>query len=195
MTIAALGDSLTQGYGLLQKDGFTAQLQTWLDTAQSDVTIINAGVSGDTTTGGLNRTEWTLTPDVDAMIVALGGNDVLRGTAPEVARANLAGILDIAASKSVPVLLIGIDVPENYGADYKAQFTAIYADLATEYNTLLIDSFLSPLTEIGPVSDVLSTYFQDDGIHPNAKGVHVIVQSIGPSVSELADQVRAQPEQ
>nr|WP_244515591.1 arylesterase [Pacificibacter marinus] len=195
VTIAALGDSLTQGYGLLQEEGFTAQLQDWLDAAQSDVTLINAGVSGDTTAGGLSRADWTLTPDVDAMIVALGGNDVLRGTAPEIARANLAGILDIAALKNVPVLLIGIDVPENYGTDYKSQFTAIYTDLAAEYDTLLIDSFLRPLTEIGPMSEVLNTYFQGDGIHPNAKGVSIIVQSVGPSVSDLADQVRARSAQ
>jgi acyl-CoA thioesterase-1 len=192
VTIAALGDSLTQGYGLLQNDGFTAQLQDWLDAAGLSVTILNAGVSGDTTAGGLSRVEWTLTPDVDAMIVALGGNDVLRGTPPKVARANLDGILAAAAQKRVPVLLIGIGVPGNYGPVYKADFASIYPDLAAKYDTLYIENFLGPLTRSGEMSEVLSTYFQGDGIHPNAKGVGVIVDTIGPRVGDLAQRARDQ---
>jgi len=93
VTIAALGDSLTQGFGLQEELGFVPQLQKWLTDKGADVRIINAGVSGDTTAGGLSRVAWTLTPEVDAMIVALGGNDLLRGIAPEAARANLNGIL------------------------------------------------------------------------------------------------------
>lgn len=112
VVIAALGDSLTQGYGLVQEDGFVPQLQAWLAEQGADVTIINAGVSGDTTAGGLSRVDWTLTPDVDALIVALGGNDLLRGIAPEVSRANLQGILSAAAANSVPVLLVGMQAPE-----------------------------------------------------------------------------------
>lgn len=192
VTIAALGDSLTQGYGLVQEDGFTAQLQDWLTTSEQEVVILNAGVSGDTTTGGLNRVDWTLTPDVDAMIVALGGNDVLRGTAPEVARANLDGILSMATARHIPVLLIGIDVPENYGADYKAQFSEIYPDLANKYNTLYSESFLGPLTTLGSMTDILEAYFQPDGIHPNATGVSIIVEAIGPMVADLAQRARDQ---
>lgn len=93
VTIAALGDSLTQGYGLVPEEGFVPQLQGWLEAQGADVNVINAGVSGDTTAGGLSRVAWTLTPDVDAMIVALGGNDLLRGIDPDVSRANLNGIL------------------------------------------------------------------------------------------------------
>lgn len=190
VTIAALGDSLTQGYGLLQSDGFTAQLQDWLDAADQDVTILNAGVSGDTTAGGFNRVDWTLTPDVDALIVALGGNDVLRGTAPEVANENLDGIVGLATAKDIPVLLIGIDVPENYGPSYKADFAAIYPNLAAQYNTLYIESFLGPLTQRGTMTEVLKDYFQGDGIHPNAAGVAIIVDTIGPKVAELAARAR-----
>lgn len=192
VTIAALGDSLTQGYGLVQEDGFTVQLQGWLDAANQDVIILNAGVSGDTTAGGLARVDWTLTPDVDAMIVALGGNDVLRGTDPAVARANLDGILSVAAGKDIPVLLIGIDVPDNFGPDYKADFTAIYPDLAAKFDTLYVESFLRPLTDLGTMQEVLATYFQGDGIHPNAEGVGIIVDSIGPKVARLAQEVRDQ---
>jgi acyl-CoA thioesterase-1 len=195
VTIAALGDSLTQGYGLTQQDGFTVQLQDWLIAANQDVIILNAGVSGDTTTGGLARVDWTLTPDVDAMIVALGGNDVLRGTEPAVARANLDGILSVAADKDIPVLLVGIDVPDNFGPDYKADFAAIYPDLATKYDTLYVESFLRPLTELGTMQEVLQAYFQGDGIHPNAVGVGIIVDGIGPKVVELAQEVREQSAQ
>jgi hypothetical protein len=120
------------------------------------------------------------------MIVALGGNDVLRGTAPEVARANLDGILSMATARHIPVLLIGIDVPENYGADYKAQFSEIYPDLANKYNTLYSESFLGPLTTLGSMTDILEAYFQPDGIHPNATGVSIIVEAIGPMVADLA---------
>lgn len=192
VTIAALGDSLTQGYGLVQEDGFTVQLQGWLDGANQDVIIMNAGVSGDTTAGGLARVDWTLTPDVDAIIVALGGNDVLRGTDPAVARANLDGILSVAADKDIPVLLIGIDVPDNFGPDYKAGFSTIYPELAAKYDTLYVESFLRPLTELGTMQEVLARYFQPDGIHPNAKGVGIIVKSIGPKVAQLAQEVRDQ---
>lgn len=195
ITIAALGDSLTQGYGLVQDEGFTAQLQTWLTAADQGVTILNAGVSGDTTAGGLARVDWTLTPDVDAMIVALGGNDVLRGTPPDVARANLEGILAKAAERQIPVLLIGITVPDNYGAEYKTDFAAIYPNLAAQYDTLFIESFLGPLMQLGTMSEILATYFQPDGIHPNGTGVGIIVETFGPKVVELAQQARDQAAQ
>jgi acyl-CoA thioesterase-1 len=188
--IAALGDSLTQGYGLVQQEGFTAQLQNWLDAHDVEATIVNAGVSGDTTAGGLSRVAWTLTSDIDAMIVALGGNDLLRGLSPDLSRANLAGILDVAQEKNVPVLLIGMQAPGNFGADYKAQFDAIYPELAQDYSTLYVEGFLKPLTDIGPWEQVLKTHMQPDGIHPNAAGVAVIVEAIGPKVAELAERAQ-----
>lgn len=189
--IAALGDSLTEGYGLIAQNGFTAQLQSWLDAHHVEATIVNAGVSGDTTAGGLSRVDWTLTPDIGAMIVALGGNDLLRGLSPDLSRQNLAGILEAAVAKQVPVLLVGMQAPGNYGAEYKARFDAIYPDLAEEYHALYFEGFLMPLTDQEPWEQVLKSYMQPDGIHPNAEGVAKIVEAMGPSVAELAVQAGA----
>jgi acyl-CoA thioesterase-1 len=186
VTVAALGDSLTQGYGLPEAEGFVPQLGRWLADRGHDAVILNAGVSGDTTAGGLSRTDWTLTPEVDALIVTLGGNDLLRGIDPAVSRANLAGILDKAAARGVPVLLIGLDAPANYGADYQSAFDAIYPDLAEAYGTLYVSDFLAPLVDAaGSRPAALARYMQPDGIHPNAAGVAVIVDAIGPAVADL----------
>lgn len=184
--MAALGDSLTQGYGLPEAQGFVPQLERWLAENGVEAEIVNAGVSGDTTAGGLSRIGWTLTDDVDALIVALGGNDVLRGIAPDVARANLAGILDAAEARGLPVLLIGIAAPGNYGAEYKASFDAIYTDLADRYDAAMLPSFLAPLEDAAGSRDAaLRRFMQPDGIHPNAEGVAVIVEAVGPEVADL----------
>lgn len=191
VVIAALGDSLTQGYGLPAEDGFVPQLQGWLTAAGADVRLINAGVSGDTTAGGLARVDWTLTPDVDGMIVALGGNDLLRGLNPEQARGNIDGILQAADAAEVEVLLVGMEAPGNFGADYKTQFDAIYPELAQEYETLLLDNFFAGLVEgDGPLDPVaLRDFFQADGIHPNAEGIAKIVARVGPEVLALVEQI------
>ena len=136
VVVAALGDSLTQGYGLVPEQGFVPQLQGWIDEAGLDARVINAGVSGDTTAGGLSRVGWTLTPEVDAMIVALGGNDLLRGIDPEVSAANIEGILQAAAEAKVEVLLVGMEAPGNFGPAYKEAFDAIYPELAAKYGTV-----------------------------------------------------------
>jgi acyl-CoA thioesterase-1 len=185
VTVAVLGDSLTQGYGLPPEQGFVPQLQRWLDAQGAEVVLVNAGVSGDTTAGGLARVDWTLTPEVGAMIVALGGNDMLRGLDPAEARANLAGILDAAKARNLPVLLVGLEAPSNFGPDYKADFDAAYADLAAEYGALLYPNFLAALTAQNDLTTALRQYMQGDGIHPNAEGVALIVEAIGPSVLEL----------
>lgn len=185
--IAALGDSLTQGYGLAEQDGFVPQLQSWLGENGADATVINAGVSGDTTQGGLSRIEWTLTPDVDAVIVALGGNDLLRGIDPQVSRANLQGILEVASEKEVPVLLIGMEAPGNYGPDYKQAFDAMYPELAQDFGARYLDSFFAGLTEETDDPAALVQYMQPDGIHPNAVGVEKIVSAIGPEVQALIE--------
>ena len=190
VTIAALGDSLTQGYGLPQEQGFVPRLQAWLRDNGADATVLNAGVSGDTTAGGLSRVGWTLSDEVDAMIVALGGNDMLRGIDPAVSRANLAGILDAARDRDVPVLLIGISAPGNYGPSYKAAFDAIYPDLAAAYGTLLHQDFLSAIAGRADLQGAMRLYMQPDGIHPNARGVDLIVAAIGPGVLELIDRAR-----
>ena len=184
--IAALGDSLTQGYGLPQEAGFVPQLQSWLDAEGVDVRLVNAGVSGDTTAGGLARVAWTLTPEVDAMVVALGGNDVLRGLDPAVSRANLEGILQAAKAAEVEVLLVGMDAPGNFGPAYKAEFEAVFPALAAQYDTLLAEDFFEGIKGQGGDPASVRVFMQPDGIHPNAEGVRRIVEALGPHVAELA---------
>lgn len=190
VTIAALGDSLTQGYGLPQEAGFVPRLQDWLRAEGSEVVLINAGVSGDTTAGGAARVNWTLTPEVDAMIVALGGNDLLRGIDPAVSRANLETILQAAQAAEVPVLLIGMQAPGNYGPEYKRDFEANYTELAEQYGTLLVPDFLGGLAGEGADPAALGRFLQSDGIHPNAEGVARIVAAIGPAVQALIASAR-----
>ncbi len=188
VVIAALGDSLTQGYGLPEQDGFVPQLQQWLQDQGADILLVNAGVSGDTTAGGAARVDWTLTPDVDGMIVALGGNDVLRGIDPDVSRANLKAILVAADASNVEVLLVGMQAPGNYGPDYKQRFDSIYPDLAQSHSALYVDSFFAGLSGEGDLAAV-GQYMQSDGIHPNAAGVARIVENLGPQVLKLAERV------
>lgn len=187
MTILALGDSLTQGYGLAQDDGFVPQLESWLEENDVAAEVINAGVSGDTTAGGASRVEWSLTPEVDAMIVALGGNDMLRGLDPGEARANLRTILEVAEGQDLPVLMVGMQAPTNFGPDYKAAFDAMYPELSQEFGALYFESFFKGLGEGDPSE--LQGYFQSDGIHPNAEGIERIVEAMGPAVADLASRV------
>ena len=187
VTVLALGDSLTQGYGLPEAQGFVPQLQGWLDAHGVEVALINGGVSGDTTAGGASRVDWSLTPEVDAMIVALGGNDLLRGIDPGVSRGNLDKILAAAEAKEVEVLLVGMDAPGNYGPEYKAAFDGMYPELAEEYGTLYFESFFKGLGESDPSQ--ARQYFQSDGIHPNAEGVGLIVEAMGPKVLDLIGEV------
>jgi len=187
-TLLALGDSLTQGYGLPQEQGFVPQLQTWLQAQGADVKVINAGVSGDTTAGGVSRLDWSLTPEVDAMIVNLGGNDLLRGINPANSRANLDKILATAQARNLPVLLVGLRAPGNYGPDFKAAFDAMYPDLAAQYGVDLEMSFFAPLMADGDGRFEAET-MQPDGIHPSAQGVALIVQGMGPKVLALLAKV------
>lgn len=181
----AFGDSLTAGYGLAPGDGFVPQLQRWLDAHGAEVTVQNAGVSGDTTAGGLARIDWTLSAPADAVIVALGGNDLLRGIPPEEARANLDAILMRIGERGIPVLLVPMEAPGNYGPDYKAAFDAIYAALAERHGTLLADPFLSPILSLPDRRKAIGDYVQPDGLHPNAAGVALIVAALGPKVLTL----------
>ncbi|MDA7967029.1 arylesterase [Ruegeria sp.] len=187
VVIAAFGDSLTQGYGLAPQNGFVPQLERWLQDQGADVRLINAGVSGDTTAGGAARVEWTLTSDVDGMIVALGGNDLLRGLDPAVSRANLDHILGVAEAADVDVLLVGLPAPGNYGVAYKQAFDAIYPDLAAQYQTLYAPNFFEGFG-VGDDPRVAQQFMQSDGIHPNKFGVTVIIDALGPHVLELVEQ-------
>lgn len=190
----ALGDSLTQGFGLVEEEGFVPQLESWLTERGHDVVVENHGVSGDTTAGGLARIGWALGDHVDALIVALGGNDLLRGLPPEASRGNLDGILAEAEARGLPVLLIGLRAPGNFGPEYKAAFDAMYPELAAEYGALHVESFLSPLrmaAEDDPAA-ALARYMQPDGIHPSAEGVELIVRTLGPEVETLLERVPPQ---
>lgn len=186
--IVALGDSLVHGYGLEQDQGFVPQMQRWLDRAGVDAVLVNAGVSGDTTTGGLARLDWALEPGADALIVELGGNDILRAIEPAVARANLESILETATARGLPVLLVGINVPPNYGPDYQRDFAAIYPELSARFGTLHYPDFLMALTTQEDWAETLTRYFQSDGLHPNPDGVALIVEDMGPLVAALAAQ-------
>lgn len=190
VTVLALGDSLTQGYGLPEQDGLVPQMQKWLNDQGVEATLINAGVSGDTTAGGAARVEWSLTPEVDAMIVTLGGNDLLRGIDPAVSRGNLEVILQVAQAKGVEVLLVGLTAPGNYGPEYKAAFDAIYPELSEAYGALLAPDFFAGLGGGDPAA--LQRWFQADGIHPNADGVARIVEGLGPSVLALIEATEAE---
>ncbi len=181
--ILALGDSLTAGYGLRQSEGFTAQLENALSTNNPPVLVLNAGVSGDTTSGGLARLDWALGDRPDAVILALGANDGLRAIDPEVTRNNLTAILDRLQSEGLPVLLAGIYAPRNLGESYTAAFDRIYPELAEAYDAVLYPFFLQGVVTRPELN-------QADGLHPNAQGVAVIVDGIKPYVLELIERVK-----
>jgi acyl-CoA thioesterase-1 len=185
--ISAFGDSLVQGYGLVQGQGFVPQLQNWLINQGRDVVIVNSGVSGDTTAGGAERVDWALEDQVTGMIVVLGGNDLLRGLDPADARANLERIVTTAKSRGVSVMLIGMQAPGNYGPDYKAEFDAIYPELAETYDLHLFDSFFAGFADVEGDLAALGKLMQPDGIHPNADGVAKLVEAMGPSVLSFVD--------
>ena len=182
--ILALGDSLTAGYGLGPDDGFTSQLERALKAAGLDVTVINAGVSGDTAEGGLARLDWALGGGADAAIVELGANDMLRGMDPANTRKALDAILAKLAEKKIPVLLAGMRAAPNLGADYVARFDGLYPDLAAKYGAILYPFFLDGVAaERG--------LLQADGLHPNTKGVALIVERMLPSVERLVGEAKS----
>lgn len=185
LTLLALGDSLTQGYGLAPEDGFVPRLEAWLAGQGADVQVVNAGVSGDTTAGGRARLPQALTAETDAVLIALGGNDLLRGLAPAEARANLEAMLEEATGRGLPVLLVGLPAPGNYGPDYKAEFDAIHPELAARFGVRHVENFLAPITDQPDRAAAMRSFMQPDGIHPNAEGVALIVEALGPEVLAL----------
>ncbi|WP_042442197.1 arylesterase [Azospirillum sp. B510] len=178
--LLALGDSLTAGYGLPEPQGFTRQLEKALAAKGYGVTVINAGVSGDTTAGGRARLDWALADRPDAAIVELGANDMLRGLDPGQARANLDAILKSLTERKIPTLLAGMYASPSLGKPYTDSFNAIYPDLAKSHNLPLYPFFLDGVA-------LRQALFQPDGLHPNAQGVAVIVERILPSVTALLD--------
>jgi len=182
--ILALGDSLTAGYGLPHDQGFEQQLQAALRARGDDVQILDGGVSGDTSAGGLARLDWALADRPDAAIVELGGNDGLRGIDPKATQANLAAILDHLAERRIPVLLSGMYAPPNLGRDYGQQFRAVFDRLGGRPGILYDPFYLADVATI-------PTLNQPDGIHPNAEGVSRIVARLVPMVERLIREVPA----
>jgi acyl-CoA thioesterase-1 len=181
--ILALGDSLTAGYGLTQGQGFTDQLQAAFAKMGRPVTVINGGVSGDTSAGGLARTDWALGDKPQVVILELGANDMLRGIEPESTKANLAGIIEKATAAGAKVLLCGMKAQRNLGADYVARFDAIYPDLAKQENVPLYPFFMDGI--IHPDASADRQLLQADGMHPTAAGAALIVQRMMPTLLAL----------
>jgi acyl-CoA thioesterase-1 len=184
VTIVALGDSLTAGLGLPASAAFPAKLQAALRAKDKDVRVVNAGVSGDTASAGLARLDWSVPEGTDAVIVELGANDMLRGIDPAVTRKALNAILQRLTERHIPVLLAGMRAAPSLGPDYARAFEAIYPDLATKYNVLLYPFFLDGVATKAALN-------QQDGLHPTAAGIDVVVKGILPKVEDLLAQVKA----
>ncbi len=176
--ILALGDSLTAGYGLARGEGFVAQLERALHAKGIPARVIDAGVSGDTTAGGRARLDWALVDRPDVAIVALGGNDGLRGIDPAATHANLDAILRRLGELNIPALLAGMLAPPNLGAEYGEAFREVYARLARAHDVVFYPFFLEGVAGEPALN-------QPDGIHPNARGVAVMVERILPHVEAL----------
>jgi acyl-CoA thioesterase I len=181
--IVALGDSLTAGLGLPADRAFPAQLERALKAKGLAVEVSNAGVSGDTASGGLARLDWSVPEGTDAVIIALGANDMLRGIDPKVTRRALEAIVRRLAQRRVVVLLAGMRAAANFDSEYRRDFDAIYPELAVRHGLLLYPFFLDGIAGEGGLN-------QADGLHPNAAGVGAIVSGILPKVEELIRRVR-----
>lgn len=184
ITILGFGDSLMAGYGLGRGSSFPAQLQAALTQRGHAVRIINAGVSGDTTAGGRARLAWSLAEEPAAAIVELGANDGLRGLPVEQMRVNLDAILTELAKRGIPTLLTGMRAPPNMGRDYGEAFRRAFAELAQKHDVLFYPFFLEGVAARASLN-------QDDGIHPTAEGVSVIVEKILPTVEALVERAKA----
>ncbi|MBV9557085.1 MAG: arylesterase [Pseudolabrys sp.] len=182
--IVAFGDSLTAGYGLPAQAAFPVRLAKALADKGVSADIINAGVSGDTTTGGLGRLDWSIPEGTEAVILELGANDALRGVDPAITRKALDGILTKLDARKIPVLLCGMYAPPNMGGAYVDAFGRLYSELATTHNVVFYPFFLD-----GVAAD--EKLNQRDGIHPSAAGVDVIVARILPKVEELIARARS----
>ena len=183
--VLMLGDSITAGYGLPAQESLPVQLQQAINQRLGEgmMQIINGGVSGDTTTGGAARLEWLLADDIDAVVVALGGNDTLRGINPEQSYASLRNIITTLQQRSLPVLLAGMQAPRNMGEKFVVAFDSIYPRLANEFDLLFYPFLLEGVAALPEMN-------QDDGIHPNARGVSHIVTEMLPYLVQLHTQLQ-----
>lgn len=171
--IVAFGDSLTAGYGLPQKDAFPEQLEAALQKQGHNVTVENAGVSGDTSTGGAQRLDWALSGGADIVLLELGANDALRGIEPAITRQSLITIIEKLKAKNIPVFLTGMKAPPNMGTEYQTEFDQIYSNLATQYKLGFYPFFLEGVAAEPSLN-------QADAIHPNKEGVAIIVKKMVP---------------
>lgn len=183
--IVAFGDSLTAGLGLPANQSFPVRLQKALESKGIKVDIINAGVSGDTTSGGRDRLDWSIPEGTEAVILELGANDAMRGTDPNVTRAALSDILARLKARRIAVLLCGMQAPPNYGTDYAARFNAIFPELAKAFDVPLYPFFLEGVAAETKLN-------QKDGIHPTAEGVDLIVKNILPMVEAFLGTIAGQ---
>jgi len=181
--VAVLGDSLTAGLGVAKAASYPALLQERLDAAALDFEVVNAGVSGDTSAGGLARLDWALDGDVRILIVALGGNDGLRGLPPEELQGNLAQIIERAQARGITVILAGMEAPPNYGRDYIVSFHKVYPALAAKYRVALIPFLLQ-----GVAGD--ERLNQRDGIHPTAAGARIVADNVWAVLKPIAESRR-----
>jgi acyl-CoA thioesterase I len=169
--VVVLGDSLTAGLGLSLKDAYPTRLQERINDEGLQYTIVNAGVSGDTSAGGLSRLDWALDGDVRVLIVALGGNDGLRGLPPAELTRNLSTIIERAQGRGITVVLAGMEAAPNYGFQYVAEFHRVYPALAKKYGVALVPFLLE---DVGGVADLN----QPDGIHPTAEGAEIVAKNV-----------------
>lgn len=176
--IVAFGNSLTAGLGVAQHESYPAQLQQKLDAVGYPYRVINAGVSGETTAGGLRRVPWVLKSQPSIVIVELGGNDGLRGLSLQETKNNLEWIVQQLQQSSVTVVLAGMKLPPNYGLEYTAEFETLYRALANQYHLTMIPFFLDGVAGS-------SLFNQADGIHPTGEGYRVIVEKIFPALEPL----------
>lgn len=181
--IVALGDSLTAGLGLGPDQAYPSLLQERLKKAGLDYEVVNAGVSGDTSAGGLERLDWALQGDVKILIVALGGNDALRGLPADALKANLAQIIERARARRIRVILAGMEAPPNYGRDYTVSFHKVYTALAEEYKVAFVPFLLQNVAG-------LSNLNQQDGIHPTAAGARIVADNVWAVLKPLAEDAR-----
>ncbi|MDM9649631.1 arylesterase [Rhizobium sp. S163] len=178
INLVGFGDSLMAGYQLPPGDGFPEKLQAALKAKGLDVAVANAGVSGDTTTGGLSRIDWSVPDGTDAVILELGANDALRGIAPEQSEENLDQMITRLKERGIAVFLAGMMAPPNMGGDYAARFNPIYEKLARKHGLTLYPFFLD-----GVVLD--ASLKLEDGMHPNSKGVDTMVQKMEPAITQF----------
>lgn len=180
--VLALGDSLTAGLGLMETESYPGRLQDMIDRDGYEFEVINGGVSGDTSAGGLRRLDWQLKDDVKVLIVALGANDGLRGLSVEQMKSNIGRIIERAQERGIVVILAGMEAPPNYGAEYAAAYRQAFAELARTYRVTFVPFLLAGVAGMPDLN-------QGDGIHPSAEGAAIVAETIWKALHPILDQI------